>query len=87
MVEMIAKSTPDLQTLEKLRAEFPAPKQVEVKLDAEAQVGPKADDIFECMICLGNIVWNAKSCGNCERMFCDICLKRCLAQTGKCPYC
>ena len=44
-----------------------------VKLEKEILVG-ELDDFYSCLICL-DIVWDAKSCEECERVFCGSCLQ------------
>lgn len=49
----------------------------------------KQKDIFDfciCKICF-NLVRNAKSCNQCEDLFCSFCLKFCLGKKNKCPHC
>ena len=59
-----------------LEAKFPV-FDVKVELNVDTQVNQKADDLYECMICVENIVWDGKSCvgdDGCERLFCGKCI-------------
>ncbi len=77
---------PDAQTLAALKAKFGAPAAQEIDLESEMLIGGNTDDFYSCLVCL-NIVWQAKSCKGCERMFCGGCITNWLKNHRTCPNC
>lgn len=64
--------------------------QITVRLPIESKVGEQPDDFYTCMICIGDVVWNAKCCRGeqgCERLFCGSCIDKWLETKNDCPNC
>ena len=77
---------PEAQLLSALKAGYVAPAVQEISLEIETLVGGNTDDFYSCLVCL-NVVWQAKSCQGCERMFCGGCITNWLKKNPSCPNC
>ena len=86
MVQSFNPARPCQQMLAELRNKFPNPGAVKVQLECDTIVNGSNHDIHCCQICLC-IVWGAKYCSSCEKLFCADCIDPWLRTNPSCPSC
>ena len=64
----------------------PNPSTFPVALLPDQRVGDPFGDDWICLICT-NVVWQPKTCVECEKIFCTRCIENWLVKSPTCPTC
>jgi hypothetical protein len=59
---------------------------VAVSFEDDTLVSANVDNFYSCPICY-EVVWDAKECGTCERLFCASCINTWKNKESSCPLC
>jgi hypothetical protein len=73
----------DVQLLIDLKEQTHFP-LVQIELDTRNLVLGDHDELLDCLFCQ-NIVFDAKFCSSCERLFCSACIEVWLQKNTHCP--